>query len=249
MSSNKSTKSSSTFINTRYLRDSLTILEECVRSSPKRNNDNHREENDTKKKELEEERKQIFSGLVPFLLFHDHSSSIANKNKRFDYDDNEFMREIKKQRLLCSKKNEKKDQKSTNENDDQKGGTKRKLNEIDNEEDKDAIGKDKDNRFTTTTTINKEDPQMTTIHENQLGNSSATTTSSHYKSNTIRHYQVELNKLKDENKQLQTKRQKIYEGYKNFVSAYESGLHKISKLNDLTFVPDNVMNDNFSKST
>mmetsp|Transcript_5494 Transcript_5494/g.6042 ORF Transcript_5494/g.6042 Transcript_5494/m.6042 type:complete len:230 (-) Transcript_5494:234-923(-) len=57
-------------------------------------------------------------------------------------------------------------------------------------------------------------------------------------------YIQQLNKLKADNEDIQNKKHKIMERYANLIYSYEYGLHSISKLNDLSYAPDNIMHGN-----
>lgn len=62
------------------------------------------------------------------------------------------------------------------------------------------------------------------------------------------HHRTHLKKLLDENRLLETKRRQLRDGHKSLIHAYEFGLRQVSKLNDLTLVPDNIMEGNFPKN-
>ena len=58
-------------------------------------------------------------------------------------------------------------------------------------------------------------------------------------------YTKQLKQLGKENEELNDRRKSIVRRYGNLIDAYESGLRHISKLNDLTYAPDNIMEGNF----
>ena len=62
------------------------------------------------------------------------------------------------------------------------------------------------------------------------------------------HHQIQLENLLKENRRLVKKRRQLREAHKNFINAYQYGLYQVSKLNDLTYVPDNIMKGNFPKT-
>ena len=53
-----------------------------------------------------------------------------------------------------------------------------------------------------------------------------------------------LQDLKQQNKDIQARKQEILESHAKFLNQYEYGLNSIKKLNDLMDAPDNIMNGN-----
>jgi len=187
------------FNNIRYLRDSLSILKECVVSKPKvRNAENTQ-------RVAVEKRSQILSDLVPFLLL----------NKRVAW---------KKGHKITTRE-------SNDESRDRQIVKKRKRNNPDHTIEQETLP-------TTTTTT-------TTIGENDPCNGVKSRTSP---STAMNRHQIQLKNHIDENRRLENKRRQLREDHKQLIIAYEYGLNQVSKLNDLTCVPDNIMKGNFPQS-
>ena len=75
-------------------------------------------------------------------------------------------------------------------------------------------------------------------------NSSVSNSSSYRSSVEYEVYAEKLKKLKKENSDIQIRKERIIKHYANLVYSYEYGLKAVSKLNDLTSAPDNVMKGN-----
>jgi len=71
-----------------------------------------------------------------------------------------------------------------------------------------------------------------------------TTDDDNKKSTEYNVYAEKLKKLKKENNNIQKRKERIIHRYANLVYSYEYGLKAVSKLNDLTSAPDNVMRGN-----
>jgi hypothetical protein len=56
-----------------------------------------------------------------------------------------------------------------------------------------------------------------------------------------------LQDLKQQNKDIQARKQEMLDSYAIFLNQYEYGLNSIKKLNDLMDAPDNIMNGNQTK--
>ncbi len=56
-------------------------------------------------------------------------------------------------------------------------------------------------------------------------------------------YQQQLQKLQNENKEIIQRKQDYIERYTHLVTKYEYGLSSVKKLNDLTYAPDNILNN------
>jgi hypothetical protein len=68
------------------------------------------------------------------------------------------------------------------------------------------------------------------------------------KSESMTCYELQLKRLKEETQELDSKTTKIFSDYAKLVSAYESGLRRISELKDLTAAPDNILEGNFTST-
>ena len=79
-----------------------------------------------------------------------------------------------------------------------------------------------------------------------LDPTTTTTTITHFATDLER-YQYQLKVLQADNDETQTKKTHILGRYANFIDAYQSGLQHISKLTDLSYAPDNIMDGNFCK--
>jgi len=198
------------FNNIRYLRDSLSILEECVVSKPKVRNAENTE------RVAVEKRSQILSDLVPFLLL----------NKRVAW---------KKGHKITTRE-------SNDVSADRQIVKKRKRNDPDHTIEQETLPP---TTTTTTTNTTTTTTTTTTIGENDPCNGVKSRTSP---STAMNRHQIQLKNHIDENRRLENKRRQLREGHKQLIIAYEYGLNQVSKLNDLTCVPDNIMKGNFPQS-
>jgi len=171
---------------------------------------------------LVESKAQILSDLVPFLLCRDGTT------KRCLNDDDSVVSSSLNKRVEWKKDSELLDVHERNTILNSEDGhviKKRKRNEPDtNEEESESPA------------TNGEDDIC-----NRVGSRSSTPTA-------MTHHQVELENLIDENRLLKMKRRQVREDHKSLMLAYKFGLHQVSTLNDLTFVPDNIMEGNFPKN-
>lgn len=190
----------------RYLRDSLSILEECVVSKPKMQNA------EISEKVAVEERSQILSDLVPFLLLKKRVAW-KKEDKLATWEDDDVSKDGQ-----IVKKRQRKDPDDTIE-----------------EENKSPPLPHNSTSTSASTAIGQNDPC------NRVRSRPSPPTG-------MNHHQIQLKNHIDENRRLENKRIQLREGHKKLITAYEYGLNQVSKLNDLTFVPDNVMKGNFPLS-
>ncbi len=117
-------------------------------------------------------------------------------------------------------------------------------NEIKDENDKNnnnsSDGKIMSESSTKTTDGNKDSKEnhFNVLNRNPSDEDKTTQTNSKNESNC---YVQKLNMLKKENEDISRQKQKIVDRYFHLVSSYEYGLDMVSKLNDLTSAPDNVL--------
>ena len=83
---------------------------------------------------------------------------------------------------------------------------------------------------------------------NETNSQNASSTSDTSKVGYHKQLQEKLQRYKQQNEQLMERRQNIYKSMVALHELYETGLDGIARMNDLRFVPDNVMPDSISPS-
>ena len=86
-----------------------------------------------------------------------------------------------------------------------------------------------------------------TILKNGCDISDSNRNHNHHESHELSKLRKRLQDLKQQNKDIQARKQEMLDSYAIFLNQYEYGLNSIKKLNDLMYAPDNIMNGNQTK--